>query len=78
MPGAETFRASVDAYDRHIGRYRAQLASALIEFAAARPGMRVLDVGCGPGALTAELASRLGTANVAAADPSEPFVEGCR
>jgi SAM-dependent methyltransferase len=78
MTGAETFRASVDAYDRHVGRYGAQLAAALIEFAGVRPGMRVLDVGCGPGTLAAELASRIGRANVAAADPSEPFVEACR
>jgi ubiquinone/menaquinone biosynthesis C-methylase UbiE len=74
----ETFRASVDAYDQHVGRYGAQLAAALIEFAGVRPGMRVLDVGCGPGALTAELAGRLGAGNVAAVDPSEPFVEACR
>jgi SAM-dependent methyltransferase len=40
--------------------------------------MRTVDVGCGPGALTAALAGRLGTANVVAADPSEPFVKACR
>jgi SAM-dependent methyltransferase len=34
----------------------------------------VLDVGCGPGALTAELVRRLGPAAVSAVDPSEPFV----
>ena len=78
MPGAETFRASADAYDRLVGRYGMQLASALIEFAGVDPGMRALDVGCGPGALTAALARRLGTAGVAAVDPSEPFVEACR
>jgi ubiquinone/menaquinone biosynthesis C-methylase UbiE len=78
MPGAETFRASADAYDRFVGRYGAQLASALIDFAGVEPGMRALDVGCGPGALAAELANRLGTANVAAADPSEPFAKACR
>ena len=78
MPGAETFRTSADAYDRLVGRYGVQLASALIGFARVEPGMRALDVGCGPGALTAALAGRLGTANVAAADPSEPFVEACR
>jgi trans-aconitate methyltransferase len=78
VPGAETFRASADAYDRHICRYAPQLASALIGFARIEPGMRALDVGCGPGALTAALADRLGTANVHAADPSEPFVEACR
>jgi SAM-dependent methyltransferase len=78
MPGAETFHASADAYDRHVGRYSDQLASALIAFAGVEPGMRALDVGCGPGALTAALARRLGTASVRAADPSEPFAEACR
>jgi SAM-dependent methyltransferase len=38
----------------------------------------VLDVGCGPGALTAELVRRLGAAAVSAADPSEPFVAAAR
>jgi SAM-dependent methyltransferase len=78
MPGAETFRASADAYDRHVGRYGPSLAAALIAFARAEPGMRALDVGCGPGALTAVLAERLGAANVCGADPSEPFAETCR
>jgi SAM-dependent methyltransferase len=77
MTGAETFRASADSYDRHIGRYGPQLAGALIEFAAVEPGMRALDVGCGPGALTTELVGRLGAANVSAADPSEPFAAAC-
>lgn len=78
MPGAETFRASADAYDRHVGRYGAQLASALIEFAGVEPGMRALDVGCGPGALTAALEERLGSTNVRGADPSDSFAEACR
>jgi SAM-dependent methyltransferase len=78
MPGAETFRASAEAYDRHVGRYGPQLAEALIGFAGVEPGMRALDVGCGPGALTAALAGRLGARGVAAVDPSEPFVQACR
>jgi SAM-dependent methyltransferase len=78
MPGADTFRAAAETYDRHVGRYTRALGAELIAFAGVQPGMRALDVGCGPGALTAELAARLGPANVAAADPSEPFVEACR
>jgi ubiquinone/menaquinone biosynthesis C-methylase UbiE len=35
-------------------------------------------VGCGPGALTAQLVDRLGADRVAAIDPSPPFVEACR
>lgn len=78
MPGAETFRGSADAYGRLVGRYSPQLAAALMAFAGVEPEMRALDVGCGPGALTAALADRLGTDHVRAADPSEPFVEACR
>jgi ubiquinone/menaquinone biosynthesis C-methylase UbiE len=40
--------------------------------------MRALDVGCGPGALTAALAERLGAPKVSGADPSEPSAEACR
>jgi SAM-dependent methyltransferase len=76
--GAATFRAPAEAYDRHIGRYGAELARALIDAAAVRPGDRALDVGCGPGALTTELVALLGAEQVAAVDPSMPFVEACR
>jgi SAM-dependent methyltransferase len=38
------------------------------------PGQRALDVGCGPGALTAVLVSALGAGSVSAIDPSESFV----
>jgi SAM-dependent methyltransferase len=78
MPGAETFRGSAEAYDRWVGRYSPSLADALIDFSGVEPGSRALDVGCGPGALTAALAKRLGAENVSAADPSQPFVEACR
>jgi SAM-dependent methyltransferase len=77
-PGAETFRTPAEVYDRHVGRYATALGSALIAFAGVEPGMRALDVGCGPGALTAVLAERLGAASVAAAEPSEPFAQACR
>jgi SAM-dependent methyltransferase len=39
---------------------------------------RVLDVGCGPGALAAVLAGTLGADHVAAVDPSVPYAEACR
>jgi SAM-dependent methyltransferase len=57
-----------------MGRYSVPLAPQLADFAAVAAGQRVLDVGCGPGALTAELVRRLGPAAVSAVDPSEPFV----
>ncbi|MBI5104804.1 MAG: methyltransferase domain-containing protein, partial [Solirubrobacterales bacterium] len=66
------------AYDRHVGRYGAQLAAGLVEVAGIRPGQRVLDVGCGPGPLTAALAEVVGAGLVSAVDPSAPFVAACR
>jgi SAM-dependent methyltransferase len=68
------FAVAADAYDRFMGRYSVPLASGFADFAGVSDGQRVLDVGCGPGALTAELVSRLGPAAVTAVDPSEPFV----
>jgi SAM-dependent methyltransferase len=73
-----SFNVAADAYDRFMGRYSVPLAPQLADFAGVAAGQRVLDVGCGPGALTAELALRLGPAAVSAVDPSEPFVEAAR
>jgi SAM-dependent methyltransferase len=75
--GTATFRGPADAYDRHIGRYGSALAAGLIAWAGIEPGERALDVGCGPGALTAALAGVLGADGVAAVDPSEPFAAAC-
>jgi SAM-dependent methyltransferase len=69
-----SFTAGADAYDRFMGRYSVPLAPQLANFATITVGQRVLDVGCGPGALTAELVRRLGPDAVSAVDPSEPFV----
>jgi SAM-dependent methyltransferase len=69
-----SFDVAADAYDRFMGRYSVLLAPQLADFAGVAAGQRVLDVGCGPGALTTELVTRLGPAAVSAVDPSEPFV----
>ena len=49
-----------------------QLSAQLADLAGVEAGQRAVDVGCGPGALLAELERRLGADAVAAADPSEP------
>jgi ubiquinone/menaquinone biosynthesis C-methylase UbiE len=73
-----SFDVSAEAYDRFMGRYSAGLSPQLADLAGVRIGQRVLDVGCGPGALTTELVRRLGSWAVVAVDPSEPFVAATR
>jgi SAM-dependent methyltransferase len=73
-----SFSVGADAYDRFMGRYSVPLASAFSDFAGIASGVRVLDVGCGPGALTAELVRRVGAERVAAVEPSPSFVEAAR
>jgi ubiquinone/menaquinone biosynthesis C-methylase UbiE len=72
-----TFAAPAESYDRYMGRWSRRLAPLLADFAALESGMRVLDVGCGPGALSEHLAGRVGAELLAAADPSESFAAAC-
>jgi SAM-dependent methyltransferase len=72
------FAVDADAYDRFMGRYSVLLAPSFADFAQVVSGHKVLDVGCGPGALTTELVRRLGTPAVTAVDPSEQFVTAAR
>ena len=73
-----SFDVAADAYDRFMGRYSLLLSPQLADLAGVQAGQRALDVGCGPGALTAELVTRLGASAVAAVDPSPPFVAAAR
>jgi SAM-dependent methyltransferase len=73
-----SFEVAAEAYDRFMGIYAGPLAAQLADYAAVGPGQRALDVGCGPGAMTAELVRRLGAPAVSAIDPSESFVLAAR
>src|SRR4051812_2983804 len=73
MTGFRTVAA--ESYDRHAGRYSPALARELIAAAGVPRGACVLDVGCGPGALTAELVAA--GCEVTAVDPSPPFATAC-
>jgi len=70
-----SFSAGPEAYDRFMGRYSTPLAPRFADFGSIGEAQRVLDVGCGPGALTGELVRRFGANAVAAVDPSPGFVE---
>ncbi|MGC3998015.1 MAG: class I SAM-dependent methyltransferase [Anaeromyxobacter sp.] len=72
-----SFALPAEAYDQVVGRFSRQLAPRFVDFAGVTQGP-VLDVGSGPGALTAELAARLGPGAVAAVEPSVSFAEACR
>jgi len=73
-----SFEVSAEAYGRFMGRYSEPLAVQFAARAGVAAGQRVLDVGCGPGALTAELVGRAGADAVSAADPSAPFAAAVR
>jgi SAM-dependent methyltransferase len=73
-----TFNVTADSYARFMGRFSEPLAVQFAGVAGVRAGQQVLDVGCGPGALTAQLVERLGSGAVCAIDPSVSFVAAVR
>jgi SAM-dependent methyltransferase len=73
-----SFAVGAEQYDRFMGRYSGPLAPVFADFVRVVAGERVVDVGCGPGALTVELVGRLGADAVSAVDPSESFVAAAR
>ncbi|MDH4160692.1 MAG: class I SAM-dependent methyltransferase [Actinomycetota bacterium] len=75
--GARTFGVAGASYDAFMGRYSRPLADQFADAAGVSEGQRALDVGCGPGALTAVLVDRLGADAVAACDPASGFVAEC-
>ncbi|MBI5160591.1 MAG: class I SAM-dependent methyltransferase [Micrococcales bacterium] len=73
-----SFEVSAEAYDAFMGGFSEPLSDEFLAFAGVPEGGRVLDVGCGPGALTRRLIDRLGIQSVAAVDPSASFVDAVR
>jgi SAM-dependent methyltransferase len=72
-----SFEGPAEGYDSFMGRYSRPLAPLFADHAGIEPGMRVLDVGAGPGALTETLAELVGADHVAAAEPSPSFAAAC-
>ncbi len=75
-PGGQGWLAT---YHQRIERSIADLGQDALAAAAAQPGEHVIDVGCGMGGTTADLARAVGpTGHVLGADISEPLIEAAR
>lgn len=69
---------SGEAYERFMGRWSRRMAKEFIRWLAPLPGWSWLEVGCGTGALTAEICSEANPGAVVACDPSAQFVDFAR
>ena len=78
VSGSRTFQVAGSDYDRFMGRYSQPLAGLFVASAGVQHGQRVLDVGCGPGALTGVLSDLVGINATAAIDPTDSFITACR
>jgi ubiquinone/menaquinone biosynthesis C-methylase UbiE len=67
--------AVADAYERQMGRWSRRLAPLFVKFIGINDGDRVLDVGCGTGALSFTIAETTGAARIIGVDPSAGFIE---
>jgi SAM-dependent methyltransferase len=65
-------------YEQLMGRWSRRLAPAFVEFAGIAAGERVLDVGCGTGSLTFELATHPELREIRGIDYSATFVEAAQ
>ena len=66
------------AYERFMGRWSRRLAPLMASFAAVQPEDRVLDVGCGTGALSCAVADAVRSARILGVDPATAFVAQAR
>ena len=62
-------------YEQQMGRWSQRLATPFADFAGLGSGEQVLDMGCGTGSLSAELARRDPEGSVVGLDYSEAYVE---
>jgi SAM-dependent methyltransferase len=70
--------SNAPSYEKYMGRWSARLAPLFAKFAGIRDGERVLDVGCGTGALTQALVNLTRRSEVVGIDPTPGFVTFAR
>src|SRR4051794_3644879 len=67
-----------EAYDSYMGRWSKRLAPAFLDFAQLIDGGAILDVGCGTGSLTFEIAGRRKAKSIDALDYEREFVDAVK
>src|SRR5262249_36047452 len=70
----ESVFESGDPYDRFIGRWSQRIARLFLKWLAVPPGRRLLDVGCGTGALSSAILDTCSPLLVAGIEPSKGFL----
>lgn len=74
---AEMF-ANAIGYEQLMGRWSVRLAPLYTDFARLRDGGRILDVGCGTGALVKTIADKTRTSEIVGVDPAQSFIDYAR
>jgi len=70
--------AKAAAYEKLMGRWSERVAPLFLEFSRLRDAGKVLDVGCGTGALVEIVAGRTDASTIVGIDPSQPFIDYAR
>lgn len=79
MSASTTFTAADgDGYELNMGRWSRRLAVPFLEFAGTADGERMLDVGCGTGALAEAVLARCSPLEVHAVDLAQVYVDYAR
>lgn len=70
--------AQGDAYEAYIGRWSRRVAAEFVDWLGVPPQREWLDVGCGPGALTATVLAEADPSGIVGIDPSQGFLVTAR
>lgn len=70
--------ANANGYEQLMGRWSARLAPLYTDFARLRDGGKILDLGCGTGALVRSIAGTTRSSEIVGMDPAQSFVDYAR
>jgi len=69
---------AAEAYEGYMARWSRRLAEMFLDFTGFTDGDRLLDVGCGTGALAMTAAARTSRSEIVGVDPTETYVAFAR